>query len=394
MEAKYTDTVLGLEAKYASWPVYCYCIDIIVVWRQRYVSWPVYSYCTDHCLWIGGERYVSLPVYSYCTDIIVGWQAKYVSWPVYSYCTDTVFGREAKYAGWLVYSYCIDTVFGWEAKYISWPVYSYCTETVFGWEAKVCKLACQLLFWHVQSLEENVCKIRSYCCFHVGCRAVLPGYWTRTVFWRKLILCKLTCLAIILFLWEAKVCEKRSHSCFMTVIMLACHIVQLTVSLRGDWGTQKALSLLLHFGGAVVVLWDLILTQFLVMLGMLFSIPTGFCRLLHVRYTDQLCWLASCCCLYCLELEWVTTALAMVGKLGISAAFTSIYLITAELFPTVMRNFCIGCCSTIGNAGGTVSPYIADLVRSVSLSSVAPVKKCCNFVSPYVTNWLEVFVSI
>ncbi|XP_070183864.1 organic cation transporter protein-like [Littorina saxatilis] len=65
------------------------------------------------------------------------------------------------------------------------------------------------------------------------------------------------------------------------------------------------------------------------------------------------------------ELEWATTALAMVGKLGISASFTSIYLISAELFPTVMRNFGMGCSSTLGRVGSVSSPYVADLALFV-----------------------------
>ncbi|KAK7112579.1 organic cation transporter protein-like [Littorina saxatilis] len=65
------------------------------------------------------------------------------------------------------------------------------------------------------------------------------------------------------------------------------------------------------------------------------------------------------------DLGWATTALAMVGKLGISASYTSIYLISAELFPTVMRNFGMGCSVTLGTIGGVMSPYVADLALLV-----------------------------
>nr|KAG5711199.1 hypothetical protein BaRGS_004843 [Batillaria attramentaria] len=58
---------------------------------------------------------------------------------------------------------------------------------------------------------------------------------------------------------------------------------------------------------------------------------------------------------------WLTTALAMVGKLCVSGAFSVIYLITAELYPTVLRNFGMGCSSTVARVGSAVSPYIADL---------------------------------
>ena len=52
----------------------------------------------------------------------------------------------------------------------------------------------------------------------------------------------------------------------------------------------------------------------------------------------------------------------MLGKLGISAAFNSVYLMSGELFPTVIRNFGMGCSSTVARVGSAVSPYIADLV--------------------------------
>ncbi|KAK7503320.1 hypothetical protein BaRGS_00005585 [Batillaria attramentaria] len=61
------------------------------------------------------------------------------------------------------------------------------------------------------------------------------------------------------------------------------------------------------------------------------------------------------------DLQWLTTALAMVGKLCVSGAFSVIYLITAELYPTVLRNFGMGCSSTVARVGSAVSPYIADL---------------------------------
>ncbi|KAK7503321.1 hypothetical protein BaRGS_00005586, partial [Batillaria attramentaria] len=61
------------------------------------------------------------------------------------------------------------------------------------------------------------------------------------------------------------------------------------------------------------------------------------------------------------DIAWLTTALAMVGKLGVSGAFSVIYLFTAELYPTVIRNFGMGCSSTIARVGSALSPYIADL---------------------------------
>ncbi|KAL8581702.1 hypothetical protein ACOMHN_043120 [Nucella lapillus] len=61
------------------------------------------------------------------------------------------------------------------------------------------------------------------------------------------------------------------------------------------------------------------------------------------------------------DLQWVTILLVMVGKLGISAAFNTIFLMSAELFPTVIRNRGMGCSSTVARVATIVSPYIVDM---------------------------------
>ncbi|XP_055954670.1 organic cation transporter protein-like [Patella vulgata] len=58
---------------------------------------------------------------------------------------------------------------------------------------------------------------------------------------------------------------------------------------------------------------------------------------------------------------WITTVLSTIGKLAISAAYASIYIFTAELFPTTLRNTAMGSSSTCSQFGGMVSPYVADL---------------------------------
>ena len=61
-------------------------------------------------------------------------------------------------------------------------------------------------------------------------------------------------------------------------------------------------------------------------------------------------------------LQIATTALAMLGKLAVSAAFTSVYLMSSELFPTVIRNSAMACCEMATDVGSTLSPYVTDLV--------------------------------
>ncbi|XP_071114254.1 organic cation transporter protein-like [Haliotis cracherodii] len=71
---------------------------------------------------------------------------------------------------------------------------------------------------------------------------------------------------------------------------------------------------------------------------------------------------------------WITTALSMIGKLGASAAFGIIYVFSAELFPTVVRNSGMGVNSLFSSVGGVVAPYIADLgiLLGGSLETVLP----------------------
>ncbi|XP_033741881.1 organic cation transporter protein-like [Pecten maximus] len=66
-----------------------------------------------------------------------------------------------------------------------------------------------------------------------------------------------------------------------------------------------------------------------------------------------------------IENQAIITALAMIGKFGATAAFSTIYFFSAELFPTVVRNAGMGASSCAGRIGGIVAPYIADSVRGM-----------------------------
>ena len=66
----------------------------------------------------------------------------------------------------------------------------------------------------------------------------------------------------------------------------------------------------------------------------------------------------------CSGLQPITVALAMLGKIGIAAAFAVIYVWSAEIFPTVVRNAGMGSSSAFARVGGMVSPYIADIVSN------------------------------
>ena len=49
----------------------------------------------------------------------------------------------------------------------------------------------------------------------------------------------------------------------------------------------------------------------------------------------------------------------MVGKFGASAAFAIVFVYTAELFPTPLRNSALGLCSTMARIGGIGAPIVA-----------------------------------
>uniref|UniRef100_A0A667ZEM3 Si:dkey-119m7.4 n=1 Tax=Myripristis murdjan TaxID=586833 RepID=A0A667ZEM3_9TELE len=58
------------------------------------------------------------------------------------------------------------------------------------------------------------------------------------------------------------------------------------------------------------------------------------------------------------ELSMIKTALAMVGKFGITASLSIIYVYSAEVFPTVIRQNGIGIGSMCARAGGVLAPII------------------------------------
>lgn len=64
------------------------------------------------------------------------------------------------------------------------------------------------------------------------------------------------------------------------------------------------------------------------------------------------------------HLFWLTITLSMIGKFCIAASFAIIYVYSAEIFPTVVRNVGIGTCSTIGRIGSILSPFVKELGKA------------------------------
>ncbi|XP_040127812.1 organic cation/carnitine transporter 2 isoform X3 [Ictidomys tridecemlineatus] len=61
------------------------------------------------------------------------------------------------------------------------------------------------------------------------------------------------------------------------------------------------------------------------------------------------------------DLYYLATVLVMIGKFGITSAFSMVYVYTAELYPTVVRNMGVGVSSTASRLGSILSPYFVYL---------------------------------
>lgn len=54
----------------------------------------------------------------------------------------------------------------------------------------------------------------------------------------------------------------------------------------------------------------------------------------------------------------------MTGKFGFTMAFSIVYIYTAEIYPTVLRNVGIGMCSSAARIGSITAPYVIYLGMS------------------------------
>ena len=57
--------------------------------------------------------------------------------------------------------------------------------------------------------------------------------------------------------------------------------------------------------------------------------------------------------------------MAMVGKLCISAAYQTVYLISSEIFPTEVRLQGLGTSNLIARIGAISAPFITDLLVGI-----------------------------
>ncbi|XP_036975548.1 solute carrier family 22 member 5-like [Acanthopagrus latus] len=59
-----------------------------------------------------------------------------------------------------------------------------------------------------------------------------------------------------------------------------------------------------------------------------------------------------------INLPAVSVFLEMLGKFGMTSSFCIVYAVSSELFPTVIRNTAMGCCSMAARIGTIISPFI------------------------------------
>ncbi|KAM6948332.1 LOW QUALITY PROTEIN: solute carrier family 22 member 4-like [Aplochiton taeniatus] len=66
----------------------------------------------------------------------------------------------------------------------------------------------------------------------------------------------------------------------------------------------------------------------------------------------------------------VFQVLALLGKLGVSRAYSFLYLFSMELFPTVVRNMGLGVASTAARLGSILSPYVVYIGWRLAIAHV------------------------
>ena len=70
------------------------------------------------------------------------------------------------------------------------------------------------------------------------------------------------------------------------------------------------------------------------------------------------------------DYEFMVIVLTMFGKAGFTSTFTGIFVFTAEVIPTPVRNIGVGACSMMASIGSISSPYFGAPLVSFWFSLV------------------------
>ncbi|KAM3601016.1 uncharacterized protein V6R79_006146 [Siganus canaliculatus] len=91
-------------------------------------------------------------------------------------------------------------------------------------------------------------------------------------------------------------------------------------------------------------------------------------------------------------LHYVALALEMTGKFGFTMAFSIVYIYTAEIYPTVLRNVGMGMCSSAARIGSITAPYVIYLgtynkvLPYILMGSLTAAASVVNFFLPETLN--------
>ncbi|XP_040907197.1 solute carrier family 22 member 4 [Toxotes jaculatrix] len=91
-------------------------------------------------------------------------------------------------------------------------------------------------------------------------------------------------------------------------------------------------------------------------------------------------------------LQYVALALEMTGKFGFTMAFSIVYIYTAEIYPTVLRNVGMGMCSSAARIGSITAPYVIYLgtynkaLPYILMGSLTLASSVVNFFLPETLN--------
>jgi OCT family organic cation transporter-like MFS transporter 4/5 len=87
-----------------------------------------------------------------------------------------------------------------------------------------------------------------------------------------------------------------------------------------------------------------------------------FGRVIGFTASMILCGITCTLCGYA-NVVWLQIALFLIGKLGITASFSIVYVHATELMPTVIRSSCIGFFATMCRVGALASPFAPFLAK-------------------------------
>ena len=59
---------------------------------------------------------------------------------------------------------------------------------------------------------------------------------------------------------------------------------------------------------------------------------------------------------------WLRITFAMIGKFCVTSSFGIIYVYSAEIYPTVVRNVGVGSSSMVGRIGSILAPFVKEMV--------------------------------